>query len=75
MFLRTSLRLALLAGLAALGACKANPHDNARPPAPDPASEKPVMNHRFDGGESSPYLRPGEKQGGGEGGEAPAKAN
>lgn len=57
--------LALLASLSVLGACKkANPHDNTRPP--EPASEKPVQNHRFDGGDTDPYFKPGE--GGGEGG-------
>jgi hypothetical protein len=57
--------LALLASLSILGACKkANPHDNTRPP--DPYTDKPVQNHRFDGGESDPYYKPGE--GGGEGG-------
>jgi hypothetical protein len=61
---RSVTRLALLAGLSLLGACKENPHDNSRPPAP--ASDKPVQNHRFDGGETDPYFKPGE--GGGEGG-------
>lgn len=64
MNVRNFTRLALLASLSILGACKENPHDNARPPAP--ASNEPVQNHRFDGGETDPYLKPGEA--GGEGG-------
>jgi hypothetical protein len=66
-------RLALLAslslGLGFLGACKENPHDNAR--VPEPYTDKPVQNHRFDGGETDPYYKPGE--GGGEGGGEKAK--
>lgn len=55
---------ALLAGLGLLSACqKPNPHDNTR--IPDPYSDRPVQNHRFDGGETDPYFKPGE--GGGEG--------
>lgn len=63
---RPWLALLLLSGALALSACKENPHDNARPPAA--FSEKPVQNHRFDGGESDPYFKPGD-QGGGEGAE------
>ncbi len=62
--------LTLTASLALMSACsKPNPHDNARPP--DPSTDKAVQNHRFDGGESDPYFKPGE-QGGGEGGNAGA---
>jgi hypothetical protein len=62
--------LAVLACLFALTACKANPHDNYRPP--DPFPENPVKNHRFDGGETNPYNDPGDhgnRGGDGEGGE------
>ncbi len=52
--------------LLSLSACtKENPHDNTRVPVA--SSNEPVSNHRFDGGESDPYLKPGEA--GGEGGE------
>jgi len=53
--LRAFATLALLAAFA--GGCKENHHDNSRPPAP--SSDSPVQNHRFDGGESDPYVRPG----------------
>lgn len=57
--------LALLLALSLSGACsKPNPHDNTR--EPEPHSDKPVQNHRFDGGETDPYFKPGEQ--GGEGG-------
>jgi hypothetical protein len=58
--------VALIGALALLGACKEpNHHDNTRPP--EPFSEGPVQNHRFDGGESDPYFKPGaEGEGGGE---------
>jgi hypothetical protein len=50
---------ALLCLLALAAGCKKeNPHDNTRPPAP--SSDKPVYNHRFDGGETDPYFKPGE---------------
>jgi hypothetical protein len=51
--------LALLCLVALSAGCKkANPHDNAR--IPDPSTDHPVYNHRFDGGESDPYFKPGE---------------
>lgn len=57
--------------LLGLGACaKENPHDNYRVPAP--SSNAPAQNHRFDGGESDPYSKPGE--GAGEGGDKAAPA-
>ena len=66
MRLRPILVFAMLLGLAFLSACKKERHDdNARPPAP--SSDKAVQNHRFDGGESNPYNRPGEKDEEGEG--------
>ena len=49
-----------------LAGCKENPHDNAR--VPEPSTDHPVYNHRFDGGETNPYFKPGDT-GGGEGGE------
>lgn len=56
--------LALLAGLSLLAACKPpNPHDNTRPP--EPASDRHVQHHRFDGGETDPYHKPGGEDGGG----------
>ncbi len=70
--LRVLACLSLLAVLAA--GCKDNPHDNAR--VPEPSTDHPVYNHRFDGGETNPYFEPGDKngEGGGEkGGEKPAK--
>lgn len=61
---------ALLLGLGLLGACKKpNPADNSRPP--DPYTDRPVENHRFDGGATDPYFKPGE-QSGGSGGEKSA---
>jgi len=63
--LRPTLVAALLLGSALLSSCKENPHDNARPPAP--SSDKAVQTHRFDGGESNPYNKPGEKDEEGEG--------
>ena len=69
--LRVLACLSLLAVLAV--GCKENPHDNAR--VPDPSSDKPVYNHRFDGGETNPYYEPGEQGGEGEkGGEKAAPA-
>ena len=51
--------LGMLCLLVFLAACKKeNPHDNARIPAP--SSDHPVYNHRFDGGETDPYFKPGE---------------
>lgn len=68
MRLRALFSLACLAALLTLSACKENPHDNTRPP--DPWTDRPVQNHRFDGGETDPYYKPGEQggSGGGEGG-------
>lgn len=55
----------LLLGLGFLSACKKpNPADNSRPP--DAYTDRPVENHRFDGGETDPYFKPGDH--GGEGG-------
>ncbi len=54
----------------AAGCKKANHHDNAR--IPDPGTDKPAYNHRFDGGESDPYFKPGESSGA-EGGEKGGK--
>lgn len=69
MIARSFVLIALLFGLGLLGACKkANPHDNTRPP--EPYTDKPVQNHRFDGGETDPYFKPGEQ--GGDGGEKSA---
>lgn len=65
--------LALLAGLFLMSACKGNPHDNTRPPDPYPTG--PVKNHRFDGGETDPYVDPGDRGGGGSGGEKAAPAS
>jgi hypothetical protein len=50
--------------LLGLSACKGRPDDNVRPP--EPWTDRPVQNHRFDGGESDPYFRPGEQGGAGE---------
>jgi hypothetical protein len=67
--LKFALSLSLILTLACLAGCeKHNEHDNTRPP--EAFSSEPVQNHRFDGGETNPYLRPGEGgEGGGEGGE------
>lgn len=56
--------LALLAGLSLLSAtgCKKNPHDNIRPP--DAYPDKPVQNHKFDGGETDPYGQNDKSEGG-----------
>ena len=51
--------------------CKENPHDNAR--VPEPTTDHPVYNHRFDGGETNPYFEPGDKGGEGGGEAKPAK--
>jgi hypothetical protein len=59
--------LAVLACLFLLSACKDNPHDNYRPP--DPYPDTPVKNHRFDGGETNPYVDPGDHSGGASGGD------
>lgn len=63
---RALFSLALLAGLSLLlvSGCKKNAHDNAR--VPDPYPDKPVQNHKFDGGETDAY---GQNEGGGGGGE------
>lgn len=66
---RAFIALVLLTGLSLATACsKPNPHDNTRPP--DPATDKHVQNHRFDGGESDPYFKPGEQGGDGGGDKA-----
>ena len=68
------LRALGLLGLLAIAGChKANPHDNSR--IPDPSTDHPVYNHRFDGGETDPYFKPGDAGGdsGEKGGEKPAK--
>ena len=69
--LRAFACLSLLAILAV--GCKENPHDNAR--VPEPSTDHPVYNHRFDGGETNPYFEPGDKAGEGDkgGSEKPAK--
>ncbi len=64
--MRPLLALLLLASALLAGCEKHNP--NYDPPAPNPAAEKPVSNHKFDGGETSPYSRPGEESGGGDAG-------
>lgn len=71
MKLRLFACLSLLAVLAV--GCKDNPHDNAR--VPEPSTDHPVYNHRFDGGETNPYFEPGDKAGEGDkgGSEKPAK--
>lgn len=64
--------LALLAGLLMLGSCKDNPHDNTRPP--EPFTDTPVKNHRFDGGATDPYTDPGDHSGGTGGGDSGGEA-
>jgi hypothetical protein len=65
--------VALAAAMAMLGACKEpNHHDNTRPP--EPFTERPVQNHRFDGGETDPYFKAGAEGEAGGGGEAAAPA-
>ena len=71
MNLRPIAAIVLMLGSAVLASYKENHHDNARPPAP--SSDKAVQNHRFDGAETNPYNRPGEKDGDAEGGEAKAE--
>ena len=62
---RSLFSLLFLAGLSLLlvSGCKKNPHDNAR--IPDPYPDKPVQNHKFDGGEVDPYGQ-NDNSGGGE---------
>jgi hypothetical protein len=63
----------LLSLLAIAGCHKANPADNSRVPEPNLSTVNPVYNHRFDGGETDPYFKPGDNGGGEGAGEKPAK--
>jgi hypothetical protein len=67
--LRALLALTLLSLALVTGCKKQRPDDNTR--IPDPSTDHPVYNHRFDGGETDPYFKPGDApaEGGDKGGD------
>lgn len=53
----------LLLGAIGLGACGVDHSQDDNTREPEAFSGKPVQNHRFDGGETDPYFKPGDQSG------------